>query len=82
MLDPSRQSGDTGVIESDYGAHVMYFVGYDIPYWQVQVRDDLVNAAVTQWYEERPVSCLWSRAPASSTWADSPVLPRLQRFDR
>lgn len=52
-FDPSRQSGDTGVIESDYGAHVMYFVGYDIPYWQVQVRDDLVNAAVTQWYEEK-----------------------------
>lgn len=52
-FDPSRQSGDTGVIETDYGAHVMYFVGFDIPYWQVQVRDDLRTDAVNQWYEEK-----------------------------
>ena len=52
-FDPSRQTGDTGVIETDYGAHVMYFVGYDIPYWQVQVRDTLRSEAVSQWYEEK-----------------------------
>ena len=26
-FDPSRQPGDTGVVETEYGAHVMYFVG-------------------------------------------------------
>ena len=52
-FDPSRQTGDTGVIETDYGAHVMYFVGYDIPYWQVQVRNTLRSEAVSQWYEEK-----------------------------
>ena len=52
-FDPSRQAGDTGVVETTYGAHVMYFVGYDIPYWQVQVRDDLRSEALNQWYEEK-----------------------------
>ena len=52
-FDPARQSGDTGVVETTYGAHVMYFVGYDIPYWQIQVRDDLRTEAVNEWYEER-----------------------------
>ena len=31
----------------------MYFVGYDIPYWQVQVRDDLKEEAVNEWYAEK-----------------------------
>ena len=26
-FDPARQPGDTGVVETEYGAHVMYFVG-------------------------------------------------------
>lgn len=52
-FDPSRQAGDTGVVETSYGAHVMYFVGYDIPYWQVQVRDDLKEEAVNEWYAEK-----------------------------
>ena len=52
-FDPSRQPGDTGVVETSYGAHVMYFVGYDIPYWQVQVRDALKTEAVNEWYAEK-----------------------------
>ena len=52
-FDPARQAGDTGVVETTYGAHVMYFVGYDTPYWQVQVRNNLRTDAVNQWYEEK-----------------------------
>ena len=34
-FDASRQSGDTGIVATDYGYHVMYFVGSeDYPYWQ------------------------------------------------
>ena len=49
-FDPSRQPGDTGVIETTYGYHVMYFVGTDIPYWQVQVTNTLQNNDYTTWY--------------------------------
>lgn len=34
-FDPARQSGDTGIVATDYGYHVMYFVGtHDHAYWQ------------------------------------------------
>ena len=52
-FDPARQSGDTGIIHNDNtGYHVMYFVGYDKPYWEVQVTANLVNDAVNTFYDE------------------------------
>jgi len=42
--DRSRKPGDVGIVESEYGAHIIYFVGNcDITY-----RDRLVNAHVDQ----------------------------------
>lgn len=38
-FDPARQAGDTEVIKTDYGYHVMYFVGENIPYWQMDVEE-------------------------------------------
>ena len=53
-FDPARQTGDTGIIHNENtGYHVMYFVGYDRPYWEVQVSADLVNDAVDAFYEEK-----------------------------
>lgn len=49
-FDSSRKPGDTGVVETDYGYHVMYFVGTDLPYWQVQVTNTLKNNDYTTWY--------------------------------
>lgn len=54
-FDASRQPGDTGIVygeSSGYkGYHVMYFVGEDMPYWKVQVRDDLRNVVMDEWYK-------------------------------
>lgn len=34
-FDVSRQAGDTGIVETEYGYHVMYFISRsDYPYWQ------------------------------------------------
>lgn len=53
-FDASRKAGDTGIVygESDSysGYHVIYFVGKDLPYWQVQVTNDLKNNAYSTWY--------------------------------
>lgn len=49
-FDSSRKSGDTGVVETDYGYHVMYFVGTDLPYWQVKVTSTLRNNDFSGWY--------------------------------
>ena len=50
-FDAGRNPGDNGIVETDYGYHIMYFIGQSTPYWKVQVRDNLVNAAMDEWYE-------------------------------
>lgn len=48
-FDSSRKSGDTGVVETQYGAHVMYFVGESLPRWQSQVVSVLKADDYTEW---------------------------------
>ncbi len=51
-FDESRKAGDTGVVETSYGYHVMYFVGDNIPYWQFVAEESLRDADQTKWVEE------------------------------
>ena len=51
-FDPARSAGDTGVVETEYGYHVMYFVGEDIPAWQVAVTSTLANEDYAAWQED------------------------------
>ena len=51
-FDAARKAGDTGIVETPYGYHVMYFVGEDAPYWQVQVENAMVNEDYAAWLEE------------------------------
>ena len=52
-FDASRKSGDTGIVETTYGYHVMYFVGTDEPKWKIQVREDLADEDLNTWYAEK-----------------------------
>ena len=49
-FDPARQSGDTDIVETDYGYHIMYFVSTDLPYWQAKVESTLRNKDFSEWY--------------------------------
>lgn len=52
IYDESRKAGDAEVIYAQgTGYHVMYFVGENLPYWQVQVSDALRSNAYNEWYE-------------------------------
>ena len=43
-LDSSRQVGDTGIVESDYGYHIMYFSSTgEHAYWYVRAEEDYLN---------------------------------------
>lgn len=53
-FDTARKSGDTGVVESPYGAHVMYYVGENVPFWQFEVKSDLMNNAYNEWLTALP----------------------------
>lgn len=50
VFDASRQSGDTGIVESDYGYHVMYFSGLsDTTYRDYMITNDLKEADISEW---------------------------------
>ena len=50
-FDSSRMAGDTGIVESTYGYHVMYYVGdSDMTYRDYQIDNELRTADVNAWY--------------------------------
>ena len=61
IFDESRKAGDADVVYaertgsgSDYkGYHIIYFVGDDLPAWQVTVTNTLKNADYSDWYSQQ-----------------------------
>ena len=51
-FDEARRSGDTGLVDTNYGTHIIYFVGDDLLRWQTEVRTTLLQEAYTTKYEE------------------------------
>ncbi len=52
-FDDSRKVGDTGIVETEYGCHVMYFSGYsDTTYRVYMVTEALRTDAFNAWSEE------------------------------
>ena len=50
-FDSARKTGDTGIVESTYGYHVMYFVGNsDVTYRDYQIENELREADMDAWY--------------------------------
>ena len=50
-FDESRKSGDTGIVESTYGYHVMYYVGdSDLTYRDYLISNELRSTDVEEWY--------------------------------
>lgn len=52
IFDSSRKAGDTGIVESTYGYHVMYFSGFSRPYWKIQVENAMRTADYNSWHDE------------------------------
>ena len=52
-IDPARKVGDSGLVETDYGVHIMYYVGNsDTSYRDYMITEDLRSAALEKWYDE------------------------------
>ena len=52
-FDASRKTGATGIVQTEYGYHIMYFVGNsDITYRDYLIQNDLRSADVQQWQED------------------------------
>ena len=50
-FDASRQMGDSGLVKTRYGYHVMYFVGSK-PVWKIHAEGDLMNERIASMSEE------------------------------
>ena len=49
-FDDARQVGDTGIVETEYGYHVMYFSSFsDITYRDYMITNDVRNADIKAW---------------------------------
>lgn len=50
-IDPARQVGDVEIVETEYGYHIMYFVGWeDLTYRDQLILDELKTEAFDTWY--------------------------------
>ncbi|MBE6990149.1 MAG: hypothetical protein E7426_05335 [Ruminococcaceae bacterium] len=52
IFDENRQAGDTGIVETTLGYHVMYFSGENMAYWQRLAEDALRTESYNQWLED------------------------------
>ena len=52
-FDPERKPGDTGLVETDYGIHIMYFVSAsETEYWYAEASAALISEMATTMVEE------------------------------
>ena len=51
-FDSTRQPGDTAVVDTQYGSHVMYFSGVNMDRWQSQAASNLRSEAYAAWEED------------------------------
>ena len=52
-LDESRQPGDTGIVQSEYGYHIMYFVGNsELTYRDYMITNEMRDSDHEAWYNE------------------------------
>jgi len=52
-IDPERKANDAGVIESEYGYHVMYYVGDgELTYRDYMITEDMRTEDIEKWHEE------------------------------
>ena len=51
-FDSARKPGDTGIVETNYGYHVMYFVGTTgQTYRDYQIVNDLISSDMETWFQ-------------------------------
>ena len=51
-IDENRKKGDTDVIETEYGYHVMYYVGDgEMSYRDYMIRNDMRNEDMKEWFD-------------------------------
>lgn len=53
IFDSARKSGDTGIVQTTYGYHLIYFVGENMQYSSYLADTQMRSDAYTEWSNER-----------------------------
>lgn len=49
IFEEGRESGDTGIVETDYGYHIIYFIkAGDEPQWRLDIRNEIAQEYMTE----------------------------------
>lgn len=51
LFDEARTVGETGIVETEYGYHVMYFIGDGKLAWENTAHNGVLNDLFTEWVE-------------------------------
>ena len=43
VFDVNRKAGDVEIVKTEYGQHIIYFIGEGLPKWKAQVTEALVS---------------------------------------
>ncbi len=52
IFDATRMPGDTGIVQTNYGFHIMYFISTSEPEWKLNIRSVLVEEGYAAFIEE------------------------------
>jgi hypothetical protein len=47
-FDETRKTGDTGLVKTTYGYHIMYYVSAQ-PQWEYHCREEILNEWTQKW---------------------------------
>ena len=53
IFDEARKEGDTDIVETEYGWHIMYFIGNGEEAWRADAIDGVVSDKLEDWYDEK-----------------------------
>lgn len=56
-FDEARKTGDTGIVETEYGYHVMYFIGEGKLAWENTAHAGVIGELFEAWLDEQATAC-------------------------
>ena len=51
IFDPARKAGEVDIVETTYGAHIMYFIGDGEITWKLTAENGICDEKYSAWYE-------------------------------
>lgn len=51
-VDPARKTGDTGIVETEYGYHIMYYVKGEGRVWSENIKTEIHNETYSKTFED------------------------------